>query len=146
MKGKLYKSVVRPAMLYSAETWPITKAQERKMEVAEMRMLRWMSGVTRKDRIRNDYIRGTVKVGPIGKKIQESRLRWFGHVQRRGEDYVGNRVKNMEIEGLRKRGRPKMRWKDKVAEDLREKGWKREETLDRHLWKRRILKCNADPT
>lgn len=146
MKGKLYKSVVRPAMLYSAETWPITKAQEKKLEVAEMRMLRWMSGVTRKDRIRNEYIRGTVKVGPIGKKIQESRLRWYGHVQRRGEYYVGRRVEDLEIEGSRRRGRPKLRWKDKITGDLREKGWHREEVLDRHLWKRRIQQSNADPT
>ncbi|KAG8229777.1 hypothetical protein J437_LFUL005858 [Ladona fulva] len=51
IKGKLYKTVVRPALLYSSETWPITKAQERKMEVAEMRMLRQMNGVTRKDRL-----------------------------------------------------------------------------------------------
>ncbi|XP_047000606.1 uncharacterized protein LOC124616342 [Schistocerca americana] len=39
-KRKVYKSVVRPAMIYRAETWPITVAQERKMEVAEMRVLR----------------------------------------------------------------------------------------------------------
>ncbi|KAI5724950.1 hypothetical protein M8J77_009188 [Diaphorina citri] len=74
-KERLYKTIVRPALMYSAETWPITKAEERKMEVTEMRMLRWMSGVTRMDRIRNEYIRGSVKVGPIGKKIQESRIR-----------------------------------------------------------------------
>ena len=109
-------------------------------------MLRWMCGVTRKDRIRNNYIRGTVKVGPVGKKIQESRLRWCGHVQRRGEDYVGKSVGDLEIEGSRRRGRPKMRWKDRIAGDLREKGWKREEALDRKLWKRRIHQNNADPT
>ena len=47
VKGKVFKSVVRPAMLYSAETWPIKMAQESKLEVAEMRMLRWMLGVTK---------------------------------------------------------------------------------------------------
>ncbi|XP_067122401.1 uncharacterized protein [Centruroides vittatus] len=36
-------------------------------------------GVTKKDRIRNDYTRGTVKVGPVSKKLQESKLRRFGH-------------------------------------------------------------------
>ena len=42
----MFKSVVRPAMLYGAETWPIKKTQENKLVFAEMRMLRWMLGVT----------------------------------------------------------------------------------------------------
>ena len=52
------------------------KAQEKKFDVAELRMLRWMSGVTKLDRIRNERIRGTTKVGQISKKVQESRLKW----------------------------------------------------------------------
>ena len=87
IKGKFYKSVVRPAMIYGAETWPVKKVQERKMEVAEMRMLRWTCGVTRRGKIRNDFIRGTVKVAEVSKKIQERRLQWFGHVMRREDGH-----------------------------------------------------------
>ena len=46
----------------------------------EMRMLRWMSEVTKLDRIRNERIRGTTEAGEIFKKVQESRLKWNGHV------------------------------------------------------------------
>ena len=46
VKGKVYKTVVRPAMMYGAETWAVKKTQQKKLDVAEMRMLRWMSGVT----------------------------------------------------------------------------------------------------
>ena len=56
------------------------------------RMLRWMSGVTKLDRIRNERIRGTTKVGEISKKVQESRLKWYGHVLRREDEYVCCRV------------------------------------------------------
>ena len=28
VKGKVYKTVVRPAMMYGAETWPVKKAHE----------------------------------------------------------------------------------------------------------------------
>ena len=38
------------------------------VKVAEMRVLRWMSGVTKLDRIRNERIIGMGKVGVISKK------------------------------------------------------------------------------
>ena len=44
----MHRTVVRPAMLYGAETWATTKRQESRIEVNEMRMLRWMCVVTTK--------------------------------------------------------------------------------------------------
>ena len=79
VKGKVYKTVVRPATMFGAETWAVKKAQEKKSDMVEMRMLRWVSGVTKLDRIRNERIRGTTKVGEISKKVQESR---YGHALR----------------------------------------------------------------
>ncbi|KAK3535012.1 hypothetical protein QTP70_001970 [Hemibagrus guttatus] len=83
IKGKVYRTVVRPAMLYGLETVSLRKRQESELEVAELKMLRFSLGVTRLDRIRNEYIRGTPHVGRLGDKVREARLRWFGHVQRR---------------------------------------------------------------
>ena len=44
LEGKLYRAVFRPAMINVAETWATTKVK--RLEVNEMRMLRWMCGVT----------------------------------------------------------------------------------------------------
>ncbi|KAK3537113.1 hypothetical protein QTP70_002128 [Hemibagrus guttatus] len=88
IKGKVYRTVVRPAMLYGLETVSLRKRQESELEVAELKMLRFSLGVTRLDRIRNEYIRGTAHVGRLGDKVREARLRWFGHVQRR--EKMGN--------------------------------------------------------
>ena len=95
--------------LHGADSWAVKKAQEKKLDVAEMRMLRWMSGVTKLDRIRNDRIRGTTKVGEISKNVQENRLKWYLHELRREDEYVGKRVMAMEVPGNRRRGRPTRR-------------------------------------
>ena len=56
-----------------------------KVEIAEMRMLRLMCGVTMVDKIRNERIRGTTKVGGIANKLQEKTQKWCGPVMRTGE-------------------------------------------------------------
>ena len=38
-------------------------------------------------------------MGEISKKVQESRLKWYGHVLRREDEYVGKRVMAMEVQG-----------------------------------------------
>ena len=75
IKRKVYKTVVRPAMVYGLEMLAVTKKQVEEMEVAEKRILRFAVGVTRKDKIRNEYIRGTVKVEWLEMKMREGRLR-----------------------------------------------------------------------
>ena len=143
LKGKFHRTVVRPAMIYGTETASLKKTEEKKMDVAEMRMLRWMSGVTREDRIRNEYIRGSLKVVEASKKIQEGRLRWYGHLLRRDENHVGRYAMDMEVQGRRRRGRPRKRWRDCVREDLQWKDIDEAEALNRNRWRQLIR--NGDP-
>ena len=140
VKGKVYSSVVRPAMVYGLEKVAVTKKQLEVMEVAEMKMLRFSIAVTRKNKIRNEYIMGTVKVERLEMKMGEGRLRRYGHVMRRDQEYVGRRVKEIEFPGKRKRGRLKKRFLDIVKEDMakvraREKDIENR-TLEKHhtLW------------
>ena len=107
VKGKVYSSVVRPAMMYGLETVAVTKKQVEEMEVTEMKTLRFAMGVTRKDKIRNEHIRSTVKVERLGMKMREGKLRWYGYVMRRDQEYVESKMMEMELPGKRKRGRPK---------------------------------------
>ena len=67
VNGKVYKTVVKPAIMYASETWALKKSQY----VAEMRVLRWMSGVTKVDRISNERIRVITKVGEVAKKCRK---------------------------------------------------------------------------
>ena len=116
LKGKVYKTVIRPAMLYGAETWATTKRQEKRIEVTEMRMLRWMCGVTRKDKIRNEHIRGTTRVAQASKKITEKRLNCYGHVMRRDGEHILRKVLRADIPGKRKMDDRKQDGKTRVNE------------------------------
>ena len=113
------------AKVYGLETVAVTKKQVEEMKVSEMKMLRFAMGVTRKDKIRNEYIRGTVKVEQLGMKMREGRLRCYGHVMRRHQKYFGRKMMEMELPGKRKRGKPNRRFLDVVREDMGEIGAKK---------------------
>jgi hypothetical protein len=57
LKGKFYRIVIQPAMLYGAECWPTKRRHVQQLSVTKIRILRWIFGHTRRDRVRNDDIR-----------------------------------------------------------------------------------------
>ncbi|KAK6755839.1 hypothetical protein RB195_014306 [Necator americanus] len=118
LKSKIYRTVVRPVALYGCEFWPTTKALERVLHAMEMRMLRWTIGITLKEKVSNDTVRSIFDVVPITEKMKEARLRWFGHVLRREEDSVAKTALKLGVSGVRLRGRPKIRWLDRVKLDM----------------------------
>ena len=118
VKGKVYSTVVRPAIMYGLETVEITKKQVEQNEVAEMKMLKFAMGVTRKDKIRNEYIRNTVKAERLEIKMREGKLKWYRHVMRRDQEYIRRRLMETKLPEKRKRGRPKRKFLDVVKEDI----------------------------
>lgn len=72
-------------------------------------MLRWMCGLTRKDRVRNVRIRETVKFRPSRKKIQERIEMVRAYSEKFEENYLCKKVEIIEIEGKRKRDIPELR-------------------------------------
>jgi hypothetical protein len=143
LKGKIYRTVVRPALMYGSECWAPARKHEQTMHTTEMRMLRWTCGVTRLDKIPNTEIRRRLSVVPIIEKAQEHRLRWYGHVKRRPDDYIGKVVQRMEIDGKRPRGRPRRRWMDIIKDDMKVCGVMEHDTADRKKWRQKTRK--ADP-
>jgi len=81
-KGKVYRTVIRPVLIYGSEAWTSRRREEKRLERTEMRMLRWILGLTLKDRKRNDDIRRIIGVACITDKVREARLRWYGHIHR----------------------------------------------------------------
>ena len=145
LKEKVYKTVVRPAMLYGAETCATTRGQEARLEVNGIRMLRWMCGVTRRDNVRNEHIRGTTRVVQASKKITEKRLKWYGHVRRMKEEHIVRRILDVDIPGKRRRGRPNLRWKDACKRDMTQAGLKEDNAKNRAEWRKKLISYTGDP-
>ena len=73
-------------------------------------MIRWMCGLSMKDRKTSEELRELVGVEPITTVIKSGRLRWYEHVMRKSdEDWV---KKSMEyrVESRRPVGRPARTW------------------------------------
>jgi hypothetical protein len=121
LEDKFYRTTIRSAMMYGAECWATKGQHVQKMSVAEMRMLRWICGHTRKDRIRNDDIRDKLRVAPIQEKLIQHRLRWFGHIQRRlPETPVRSDILSRPENTRREIGRLRLTWKEVIKRDLKE--------------------------
>ncbi|CAK9292807.1 unnamed protein product [Gordionus sp. m RMFG-2023] len=139
LKGKIYSSIVQPTILYSSETWPTKESDERSLLTMEMRMLRMIAGVTRKDKVRITRILNSLKVVPIKTKLIINRLRWYGHTMRRPMNYIGNKVESLEVMGKRKRGRPKLQWGHKVRANIKKYKIDKRDCMNNIKW-REMLK------
>lgn len=83
--------------MYGSEFWAVDMKIEQRISLAEMRILRWMSRVTKEDKIRNQYIRNSIEVASMVEKIRKNKLRWLGHDFRREEIQAVGLVKKMHV-------------------------------------------------
>ena len=117
LKGRIYRMVIRPALLYGTE-WSIKWSHIQRMMVAEMRMIHWICGYTRLDKISNEVIRDKIGVAYIEYKIKETRLRWFGHIK--SMDALVRRSEKLDRSDYRRsRGRSKKSWSEVIRHDLK---------------------------
>ena len=145
MKGQVYSACVRSCMIYGSQTWALKAEHEDKLNRAEMRMIRWMCGVSLKDRKTSAELRQRMGVEAIGEVVRRGRLRWYGHVIRKEENDWVKKVLSYNLEGTRPSGRPKKTWQMTVLEDMKALGIDHEVAMDRSRWKRAISRVKSNP-
>jgi len=57
--------------------------------------------------------------------LKGQRISWLGHLERMEEDRMSKKIFNQELEGTRRRGRPRKRWKEEVERDFQVLGVRR---------------------
>jgi uncharacterized protein YllA (UPF0747 family) len=111
LKGKIYTTVVRPALTYGSKYWTMYEKYGRDLTTAEMKMCRMSLGVTKLDHIKSQHIRGSLHIKEaIVDKVKNERNDWFAKVYSQDESNVARKTLSIDIPQVHKRGRPKLSW------------------------------------
>ena len=71
----------------------------------------------------------------FAEKAQGGRLRWAGHIERREEDHCCKVARGIKFDNKRRKGRPYLRWQDKIKADLKEHKIELSLAADRVKWR-----------
>lgn len=141
---KVYKVIFRPILTFGCESWILTDRNKSKIRAVEMKYLRRVKGVTKRDRIRNEVIREELNIESVEDFIERRQLGWWGHLLRMEEKAQTRMIWESKAIGTKKRGRPKQTWDDVIGKILKKKAksWVEAKRLatDRKNWKKFITK------
>ena len=115
-KVQLYRVYIQPILLYSSETWALTRALADKVAAFDNICLRRILRIPYTPHVTNADVRFRAGSPPqLLPLIQTRWLRFFGHVARMGDSHDLNRALCTSIRGLpkdwrRRPGRPRHTW------------------------------------
>ena len=135
VKGKVFRACVQSVLVYGSETWAVKVEDMQRLERTERMMVRWMCGVTLKDRLPSVELYKRLGLEDVAVLVRRGRLRWFGHLERKsGDDWV-SACRNFEVSGTRGKGRGRKTWGECVKGDMVTLSLKREWAQDRSNWR-----------
>ena len=108
---KIYNTLILPTFLYGSENWNLTALERRRVEAAEMKLLRPLAGYTVYDHKTNDSVRRELQTECILDQIDEQRRNWLLHLQRMPLNRITLKSYHYRPQGRRTIGRPKKRWR-----------------------------------
>jgi hypothetical protein len=107
-KLRIHNITSKAALCYGSKVWIINKRDIRKLEAAQMRLLRPLLGLTRLDRQRNSDIRYRLKVNKILEDIMSYHKNWID-LKRMDRNRVPKLASQNQPGGRRDIGRPRRR-------------------------------------
>ena len=107
---KFYKVVARPSLLCDNETRVTTKRDMTRLEAAEMRFLRSITGYTRLDTIRREVISKELEISGTQDVRPNYKQNWINHLERMDNTRLPKHALNYKPRGRRDCERPRKRW------------------------------------
>jgi len=89
-------------------------------------------GVKLNERKKSKELRELLGLEPASLMIKKSRLRWFGHVERKDDNDWVKRCIMWKAEGIRQRGCPKKTWWDCVKNNMESLGLSQKDVQSRN--------------
>jgi hypothetical protein len=121
--------MILPVVLYGCETLSLTLREEHRLRVFENRVLRRIFGLKRDEvtggwrKLLNEELHGLYSSPIIVREIKARRMRWAGHVARKGEARDAYNILVGRPEVRRPLGRPRRRWEDNFKMELGDIGF-----------------------
>ena len=113
-RKRTLKCYVQSTLLYASETGTISGGMEDKINAFEILLHRRMLKVSYQDHMTNEAILQRVKESPkLLKEIKRRKVKYLGHVIRENE--MQTHFLEGMVEGVRKRGRPRMAWIEDIV-------------------------------
>ena len=121
-RGHVYSSCIWSTMLHASETWPLTKTNLQHLQLNDRDMVRQICSIKPENvaRVRSSKLLAKLELEDLTLILRERRLRWFGHVE--CSSGAIRTACDIQIEGRRGAGRPKLTWKKLTEKDCCE--WK----------------------
>ena len=113
LKGTVYQSCVRSAMLYGSETWCLRENEMAILRRTERAMVRALCGAKLMDKKRTEHLMDMLGLKETVVQTANG-VGWYGHVLRKDDGNALIKVLEFEVRRKRKQGRPKMTWKTQV--------------------------------
>ena len=132
---RVYSSCVRSAMLHASESRPLTKPCLQRLQRNDRAMIRQICNVKPQDTatIRSTELLARLGIDDLDLILKERRLRWYGHVER--SNSAAKTAFDIQLNGKRGPGRPKMTWKQLTERDRRERKLSAIDPHDRDTWR-----------
>ena len=127
----------------------MTKKEEQALLIFERKIFRRIYGPKYENREwksrTNRDLEEVSKGENIVKWIKGRRISLLGHLEKMEEPRMPKKIFTQELEGTRRRGRPRNRWKEEVERDLQVLGVRRwrELVADRKKWKDIVRQAKA---
>ena len=135
IKGRIYSACVQSVLIYGTETWAMKADDLRSLERTERMMVRWMCGVSLKDRKRSEDLCNLLGINCVADVVRHGRLRWFGHLERKSVDDWVSACRRLVVEGARGQSRSRKTWEQCVKDDMKLLGLHSEWAIFRDVWR-----------